>query len=75
MDNDVKEIYYLIGKNLKRIRKMKGMTQEELALTSNYSLGFIMNIESDKYYQSFSLGTLWRFARVLDVDIKEFFKD
>ncbi len=75
MDNDVKEIYYLIGKNLKRIRKMKGMTQEELALKSNYSLGFIMNIESDKYYQSFSLGTLWRFARVLDVDIKEFFKD
>ncbi len=33
-----------------------------------------MNIESEKYYQTFSLGTLWKFADVLNIDIKEFFK-
>ena len=32
-----------------------------------------MNIESLKYHQTFSLGTLWKFAQVLDIDIREFF--
>ena len=39
----------------------------------NYSEGFIMNIESPKYYQTFSLGTLWTFAKVLNIDIRELF--
>ena len=30
-----------------------------------------MNIESEKYYQTVSLGTLWKFAMVLGIDIKE----
>ena len=32
-----------------------------------------MNIESEKYYQTFSLGTLWRFAEVLNIDIRDLF--
>ena len=60
--------------NLKRIRKEKKLTQQQLADLSNYSVGFIMNIESEKYYQTFSLGTLWQFSKVLDVDVREFFK-
>lgn len=67
-------VYYLISQNLKRIRKMKGYTQEKLAEESTYSVGFIMNIESSKYTQTFFLGTLWRFAKVLGCDIREFFK-
>lgn len=67
-------VYYLMSQNLKRIRKMKGYTQEKLAEESTYSVGFIMNIESSKYTQTFSLGTLWRFAKVLGCDIREFFK-
>ncbi len=31
-----------------------------------------MNIES-KYPQTFSLGTVWTFAKVLNVDIREMF--
>ena len=71
---DVKYIYTVIGQNLKRIRHEKGMTQEEFAIKSTYSLGFIMNLESCSYTQSISLGTVWHFAKVLDVDIREFFK-
>lgn len=56
---DENYVYYLVSRNLKRIRKEKGLTQEKLAELSNYSVGFIMNIESEKYYQTFSLGTLW----------------
>lgn len=69
-----KYLYYLIGQNLKRIRKSKGITQEKLSMLSSYSIGFIMNIESAKYNQSLSLGTVWTFAQVLDTDIREFFK-
>ncbi len=77
MDNkkDENYIYYLIGQNLKKQRKLKHLTQSEFAEKCNYSDGFIMNIESAKYHQTVSLGTLWKFAQVLDIDIKEFFND
>lgn len=71
---DENYVYYLVSRNLKRIRKEKGLTQEKLAELSNYLLGFIMNIESEKYYQTFSLGTLWQFGKALNVDIREFFR-
>ena len=71
---DENYVYYLVSRNLKRIRKEKGLTQEKLAELSNYSVGFITNIESEKYYQTFSLGTLWQFGKALNVDIREFFR-
>lgn len=71
---DENYVYYLVSRNLKRIRKEKGLTQEKLAELSNYSVGFIMNIESEKYYQTFSLWTLWQFGKALNVDIREFFR-
>lgn len=72
--SDENYVYYLVAKNLKKQRKLKGLTQREFAEMCNYSDGFIMNIESDKYLQTFSLGTLWKFAEMLDIDISEFFK-
>ncbi len=72
--NDENYIYYLVSKNLKRLRKSKNLTQTQFAEKCNYSPGFIMNIESKSFYQTFSLGTLWTFAKVLNVDVREFFK-
>ena len=40
----------------------------------NYSTQFISNIES-KNHQTFSLGTLWRLALVLNIDIALLFKE
>ena len=40
----------------------------------SYSTQFISNIES-KNHQTFSLGTLWRLALVLNIDIKELFNE
>ena len=71
--NDENYIYYLVAHNLKSIRKEKGLNQAKGAELCNYSEGFIMNIESNKYLQTFSLGTLWKFAQVLDIDIRELF--
>lgn len=72
--NDENYIYYLVAKNLKKQRKLKGLTQSKFAELCNYSDGFIMNIESEKYHQTFSLGTLWKFAQVLGIDIRDLFK-
>lgn len=71
--NDENYVYYLVAHNLKIQRKLKGLTQSKFAELCNYSVGFIMNIESPKYYQTFSLGTLWKFAEILNIDIRELF--
>ncbi len=73
--NDENYIYYIVGQNLKRLRKSKNLTIVKFARLCNYSAGFIMNIESPNYHQTFSLGTVYRFALVLNVDIKEFFAE
>ncbi len=72
--NDENYIYDLVSKNIKKQRKLKKLTQKELAEKMNYSTQFISNIES-KNHQTFSLGTLYRIALVLDIDISEFFKE
>ncbi len=72
--DDENYVYYLVGQNIKRIRIEKGLKQSDLAQRSTYSLGFIMNIESKKYLQTFALGTLWTIAKALDVDMAEFFR-
>ena len=72
-EKDENYVYYLVAQNLKKQRKLKGLTQAKFAELCNYSEGFIMNIESEKYYQTFSLGTLWKFAEVLEIDIRELF--
>lgn len=72
--NDENYVYELVSKNIKEIRKSKGLTQEQLAEKMGYSTQFISNIES-KNHQTFSLGTLWRLALVLNIDISELFKE
>ena len=63
-----------IGLRIRNRRKELKLTQEQLANKMNYSTQFISNIES-KNHQTFSLGTLWRLALVLDIDIAELFKE
>lgn len=71
---DENYIYYLVSVNLKKQRKLHKLTQEQFAELCNYSPGFIMNIESEKYHQTFSLGTIYKFSKVLKIEITELFK-
>ncbi len=72
---DENYIYYLVGQNLRKQRKLKNLSVVKFAQMCHYSEGFIMNIESAKYHQTFSLGTIWKFAEVLNVDISVFFQE
>ena len=66
--NDENYVYSFIGKNVKKYRKEKGMTQRKLAELTTYSKQFISNIENN-VHQTFSIGTLWRIALVLEIDM------
>lgn len=72
---DENYIYEIVSKNIQKQRKLKGLTQEQLAEKIEYSTQFISNIESKKNHQTMSLGTLWRIALILDIDIALLFKE
>ena len=66
--NDENYVYGFIGKNVRKDRKAKGLTQAKLAEEANYSKQFISNIENN-VHQTFSIGTLWRLSLILEVDM------
>ena len=66
-------IYNIIGQNIKKYRKQKGITQRELAEINFLSDSFIAKLESTTY-QSISIYTLEKIADSLNVEISKFFE-
>ena len=66
------DIYNVIGKNIKKYRKRKGLKQRELAEALYLSDSFIAKLESITH-QTISIDTLEDIAEVLDCDIRNFF--
>lgn len=71
--NKKPNIYNLIGQNIKKYRKQKGMTQRELAEANYLSDSFIAKLESVTY-QTISIDTLEKIAISLDVEITKLFE-
>lgn len=69
---DENYVYYYVGKNIQKYRKLKGWTQQDLSDKSTYSKQFISNMENDSF-QTFSLGTVWKLAQVLEIDMYKLF--
>lgn len=67
-------IYVIVGKNIKRIRKEKNLTQVQLADLIGYNEGTIANIENSSY-QTFSLEFLYIISKKLNTSMCEFFKE
>jgi len=70
--NNKENIYNIIGKNIKKYRKLKGWTQKELADRAMASDSLIAKLESVTY-QTISVDNLEHIADVLEVDIRRFF--
>lgn len=71
---NINDYYYnIIRKNIKKYRKEKRLTQQQLADATDLSVDYICEIESPTKNKSFSIVTLGRIADVLEIDIKEFF--
>jgi transcriptional regulator with XRE-family HTH domain len=58
-----------IGKNLRRAREDRLMTQQELAEAADLNLSTVMRIETDRVEPRFS--TIRKLAQALDVDPRE----
>ena len=67
--------YNIIRKNIKKYRKEKHLTQQQLADAVDLSVDYICEIESPTKNKSFSIVTLGRIADVLEIDIKNFFNE
>lgn len=70
-----KNIKEIVSGNIRKYRKMRGYTQEQLALYTDRSFEFIRRIESDRGKRGFSIETLWRISIVLGVPLDDFFKE
>lgn len=77
IDNDkMLEIYQKIGKNVKKIRNEKKVSQLKLALAIGHnSVGTISVCELCLNGKHFNIEHLVKIADVLDINICEFFKD
>ncbi len=65
--------YNVIRKNIKKFRKEKHYTQQQLADAADLSVDYVCEIESLTKNKSFSIVTLGKIADVLEIDIREFF--
>jgi len=61
------------GKNLKRLRLEKGISQESLALSADLDRTYIPSIEKGE--RNVSITVVEKLANALNVSILEFFKD
>lgn len=68
-------IYDTVRINIKKYRKLAGMTQQELADASGFSHGYIREIESIKMASTFSLDAVEKIANGLNINFKLLFEE
>lgn len=65
--------FRLLGLTIAYYRKLRGLTQAELAEATNHSRTHISNIEAPNGKTSISLNKLFDIADVLEVPVKDLF--
>jgi len=74
--DEISNFHQRIGKNIKKIRKSKQVTQLDLALTIGHkSMSTIGKIEAGLENKHYNIEQLYKIAKVLNVDICDFFQD
>jgi len=69
------ELYILIGKNVARLRKEANMSQLDLSYAiGNKSPSLLSAAELYKNKRKFNIAQLHKIAKILDIDIVEFFE-
>ena len=67
------DIYELISYNVRKYRKLKNLTQAQLAEKTRYSHEFIRRIEAPKNKKYFSIDTINNIAEALEIDVQALF--
>lgn len=72
MKSEFADYYRQIGLKIAYYRKLRGMTQEDLAERVNVSAAFIGHLEAPNIQKALSLDTLFTIAAVLKVEPSKF---
>lgn len=70
-----KELYDVVGRNIKKFRLAKGMTQEQLCNQAAISLSYLGKIEAPNCHKSISLSALNQIANALNTDLTSLLKE
>ncbi len=74
-EKELSDFFQTISLNIKKIRKEKGLSQLEVALSiGQKSSGFYANTENYAHNKKFNLEHLYKLSKLFDVPIEEFFK-
>ena len=65
--------YRQLGLKIAYYRKLRGLTQEQLADKIDRTPAFIGHVEAPNIIKAISLDTLFDIARVLDIPVHKFF--
>ena len=68
-------IYDTVRNNIRKYRRLKCMTQQELADASDLSHGYIREIESLNMGSTFSLDAVEKIANALNIKVKDLFEE
>ena len=66
-------IIEVVARNVRKYRKMAGITQEQLALDIGVSNDFLRRFETTFGKEGMSLNTLYKISIVLNVSMDQFF--
>ena len=69
---DIKKV---VASNIRKYRKLRGLTQEQLALYTDLSYDFIRRIETSGGKSGFSVMTIYKIATVLEISMDNLFED
>ena len=72
MQEEFREQHKMVGLKVAYYRKLRGMTQEQLAEKMGVETSFIGQIEAVNVAKAVSLDTLFRIAQALDVPPHKF---
>ena len=73
--NEYEHYYTIIRKNVKKYRKEKKLTQQDLADMTEMSREYICDIENESRNKHLTIAVLGRISEALNVPIADFFKD
>ncbi|MBQ7144441.1 MAG: helix-turn-helix transcriptional regulator [Oscillospiraceae bacterium] len=67
MRDSFADYYKMIGLKVAYYRKLKGLTQEQLAETMDVDTSFIGQIEAPNIHKAISMNTLFRISSALEI--------
>lgn len=70
--HDDEHYYRLVRENMRRLRKERGLTQQDLADMTEMSREYICDIENESRGKHVTIATLGRIAEALGVELGEF---